>query len=253
MPARTRAAKGGRPAGAPDEAPGGLAWLSDLFARSGGDPVTYQDRQVHAVYRRPLAGPTRVEIAVQLERAPADLDVRQGLRIAIDGGELELYGERHGGMELWTDLLPRPVSIDCLPARGGAELAIWNVWDVEGLSCEWVGHGGMLIEGDGDDVVLRCSNGVERASFGDLVVRVRCGPITRPMSTWRRTSQRVTDGTVQGTPAARRPGRDGDVPPPDPRPDQDPARAERPARARPARMGKWRPPPGPSWVARVPR
>jgi hypothetical protein len=241
MAARTR--------GEPDEELGGLAWLSDLFARSGGGPVTYGDRRVHAVYRRQLAGPTRVEIAVQLERAPADLDVRQGLRIAVDGGELELYGERHGGMELWTDLLPRPVTIACLPARDGAELAVWNVWDVEGLACEWVGQSGMLIEGDGDDVVLRCSNGLERADFGDLVVRVRCRPITRPMSAWRR----MTHGTVQETPAARRTGRDGDVPPRDPRADQDPDRAARPARARPGRTGKWRPPPGPSWVARAPR
>lgn len=252
MPARTPAPKRGRRDSAPDEELGSL-WLSDLFARSGGEPVTYEDQRVHAVYRRPIAGPTMVEIAVQLERAPADLDVRQGLRVAIDSGELELYGERHGGMELWTDLLPRPVSIDCLPARGGAELAVWNVWDVEGLACEWVGHSGMLIEGDGDDVVLRCSNGVERASFGDLVVRVRCRPIVTPLGAWRVTSQRVTHGTVQETPAARRSGRDGDVPPGDSRADQDPDRPAPLARARPGRKGKWRPPPGPSWVARASR
>ncbi len=151
-------------------------WLSDLFAASDRNPIRYEGRLAHAVYRRPLSEPTQVELAIRSESQTAGADLRQGVRLALAGGELEVFGEREPAAELWSDYAPRPVTVTCLPSDGAAELAVWNIWEHGGLPAQWSGQAGMLVEESAGEVVLRCSNGLDQPTFDDPVVALRFRP-----------------------------------------------------------------------------
>jgi hypothetical protein len=148
-------------------------WLSDLFAASGGEPVDYRGHTAHTAYRRSLSRPTEVELVVRSEQVPDGVDLRQGVRLAMRSGMLEVFGASDRAAELWSDYAPLRVRITCSPADEEDEFAVWNVWEYGGVPAQWIGQAGMLIEESADETVLRCSNGLDEPRFDDLVIGLR--------------------------------------------------------------------------------
>jgi hypothetical protein len=62
-------------------------------------------------------------------------------------------------------------------SRTPATLRVWNAWrDSTGTMQAWIGEAGMLVEEPArGEFVLRCSDGFDAPTFGDLVVRISRG------------------------------------------------------------------------------
>ena len=80
-------------------------------------------------------------------------------------------------MVLWTDTAPKNVSVRLKRlGRRQVNLKIWNVWrDKIGghdVTQAWIGNAGMRAERYGNQLILRCSDGVGPVNFADLEVRL---------------------------------------------------------------------------------
>lgn len=81
-------------------------------------------------------------------------------------------------LTLWRDTAPRELLVS-VAKKGNAKLRIWNIWREPAGSYEitqaWLGNAGMRIEssGEGNETILRCSDGVGPVDFDDLIVSVK--------------------------------------------------------------------------------
>lgn len=145
--------------------------LADRFVAEEGGPVELEGKLVHSIYRRQLREGMRVRV-VRCSAAPAGPTA--GLRLKLHRGRLRVGTETLADIVLWSDTSPEQVTIECEPAGGRAELRAWNCWrDEQGVMQAWLANAGMLVQEEGDVVILRCSSGPGGVSFGDLVVELR--------------------------------------------------------------------------------
>jgi hypothetical protein len=136
--------------------------LAERFQAARGAPIELDGRLVHMLHELPpLTAPARLRIGLRTS-APRP----QGLRLRARGGELVVGGRALDDVVLWSDTAPPEVVLGLRPA-GTLTVRLWNVWrDGAGTMQAWIGDAGMLVE----DGRLRCSDGFDRPSFGDLEV-----------------------------------------------------------------------------------
>ena len=143
--------------------------LSDQFLASGGTPIQVDGNLVHAGYT--VENLQSCEFSVSMARGSR---WPQALCVAIvtRAGVLEVNGERSKRFALWTVSAPSLFEV-AVRTRSRVDLRLWNAWRI-GSSVEHAGtdNSGMLVERDGDEVILRCSDGYGAIDFTDLVVSI---------------------------------------------------------------------------------
>lgn len=142
--------------------------LAQRFLEAAGGPIEVEGRLVHGIFRRKVESTTTVRVRRQATSASGPTT---GLRLKVQRGKLRLNGESFSDVVLWSDTSPEDVAIRFEVSQSGSELRVWNCWrDDRGVLQAWLNNAGMLLEEDGNRIVLRCSSGPGGISFDDLVV-----------------------------------------------------------------------------------
>lgn len=143
--------------------------LGEQFADSRGGPISYRGVTVHAIHEIAIAG--RATLAVRFVRFSEQ--VRQGLRLAVDGGTLLVNDQSLREVVLWADTAPRNVRVQVTSTGARCVVKIWNVWqDETGAMQAWIGDCGMVVEPTSLGAVLKCSDGLGGPTFTDLIAEV---------------------------------------------------------------------------------
>jgi hypothetical protein len=142
--------------------------IAERFSAARGAPVELDGRLVHMLHELPpLTAPADLRVALR-----AGAPRPQGLRLRARGGDMVIDGRTLDDAVLWTDTAPPEVLVALRP-RATMTVRLWNVWrDGAGTMQAWIADAGMLVE----DGRLRCSDGVDRPSFGDLEVTLALSP-----------------------------------------------------------------------------
>jgi hypothetical protein len=147
--------------------------FGELFMQSKGEPITYLDKEVHAIHRIAVSSRTRLSISV----LGANPSVRQAIRITIEKGTALVSGMDLQDVVLWTDTAPKTVEVDVSPTSKGCMVKLWNAWaDSAGTMQAWIGNAGMLIEQVDAGLRVRCSDGIGEPSFSDLILEIKSVP-----------------------------------------------------------------------------
>jgi hypothetical protein len=157
--------------------------FDERWRETRSEPFEFEGQLVHAVYRRPIAPGTVIEV----EFLSARLAPPQGIEVAVRKGA-SLAWDEHGvegrAIRLWADKQPR-ASLRYVNPRKATEVSIWNIWletrrgtqSYEPATYDvvqaWWAWSGMRIDESDDGVVLRCSGSYDGPNFDDLAVRVR--------------------------------------------------------------------------------
>jgi len=89
----------------------------------------------------------------------------------VTKGELEVNGQRHSEIILWSDNSPELVSFSVL-TKSACDLKIWNVWRTDDIVHAWVGNAGMIISENKNVINLECSGGTESIDFSRLIFQI---------------------------------------------------------------------------------
>ncbi len=143
--------------------------LAQLFKKSRGKPVVYEDKLAHAAVFRNVVKPGRFVVRfVKAISRPI-----QALLIDIDPGKLHILDTESHRMILRLDTAPDKLEVRYAPSRHGSRITIYNGWINErGGTDAWLMHAGMLVEETGNKMILRCSDGRGEPTFDDLVVEI---------------------------------------------------------------------------------
>lgn len=142
--------------------------LSTLFQKSNGLPIELGGCLAYPIFKMVIKESKKDFLVRRLHATKSPIS---GLRIKVVKGEIEIKGERHPEVILWTDTCPESVSLSIL-SKSGCELKTWNVWRVDDLTQAWVGNAGLLISEENKIIMLECSNGSGEIDFSDLVVQI---------------------------------------------------------------------------------
>lgn len=142
--------------------------LSSLFQKSKGAPIEIDGRLAQPIYQTSIEAKRKEFLIRRLKATGSPV---QGLRMKVVNGEIEVNGQRHPEIILWSDTSPEAVVISIL-SKTGCELKAWNVWQAGDIVQAWVGNSGLLINKIGKVVTLECSDGVGEIDFSNLVVQI---------------------------------------------------------------------------------
>lgn len=144
--------------------------LSQAFATGSGRKVKWHGQTAYSFHQLSVKPGSVIEITRISESATR----AQALKLALDRGDLRANGIVAPTLAIWTHNSPIDVSIEVV-GKKARSLDIWNSWSFDGVDSSWLGNAGILIEDDdeGDGHILRCSDGLDDATFNDLVVHVR--------------------------------------------------------------------------------
>jgi len=143
--------------------------LAEQFQQSRGKPIMVGDQQIIQMYA--IEMPTRAQ--VQLKWVSTHSNLKQGIKIKLDKGDISVEGKKYQFIVLWQDTSPNIVNFTCLPKKKNSVLKIWNVWEIDGIEQAWVGDAGIVIDQTQTDLFrLNCSNGVDGPNFNDLIFEV---------------------------------------------------------------------------------
>lgn len=151
--------------------------LSELFGVAESRSVQWEGLTVYSLLELPALSSFHM-LRVEFQRVSTDR--REGLRIKVRGGELGFADLDTQDAVLWADTAP-PESAVLIKPEGKGKVAVvraWNVWETDGVMSSWIGNAGMLVESDGNDFTLRCSDGHGEVTFDDLVVRLTLRPVS---------------------------------------------------------------------------
>lgn len=142
--------------------------LSSLFAEQQTSKIDWHG-PLFSIYELPTSA-TRVGV----EFSHRGSKLRQGIRLKIRGGDLEVNGVSGPDVVLWQGASLHRVDVLVRWTEHGARsLRVWNCWEVNGVMHAWLGNAGMRVERvPGGVVVLRCSDGLGDPDFEDLVVEL---------------------------------------------------------------------------------
>lgn len=141
--------------------------LAAAFRSGNGRKVKWQGRFVYSMVQLGVKDGDIVEIT----RLSSSQTRAQALKLAVDKGDLRANGVLVPTAAIWTHTSPETATLQVVGKRAKS-VDIWNSWSFEGVDSAWLGNAGMLVESDGDQHTLRCSDGVGDPTFDDLVVRV---------------------------------------------------------------------------------
>ncbi len=142
--------------------------LSAIFQRTHGAPIEIDGRIILPSFKFKLESGRKELTVRRLKSSSAPVS---GLRIKAVKGEIEVNGQVHPEIILWSDTSPEIVSL-IVKSRSGCELRMWNVWRYEGGVQAWIGNAGIVINKLGDSVRLECSGGSEGVDFLALIVEI---------------------------------------------------------------------------------
>jgi hypothetical protein len=141
--------------------------IADLLEAAGSDTVTVRGRIVRAVVRVPVQEGSTLHIIRRGVGAPRP----QGLKLALNDGELEANGILSPAMTMWSHTAPAETTLKVRGA-GAATMDVWNSWLLGEVDSAWIGNAGIVAQATDRGHLLRCSDGVGEPSFGDLVVEL---------------------------------------------------------------------------------
>lgn len=130
-------------------------------------PINFQGHTVFQIFQKELESTAKFTIRFVKYRR----EFIQGLRIRVEGTELEVAGQKLKDIVLWTDTSPTEVEIYCR-SKPNARLKMWNVWKYDELMQAWINNAGMLISEQKNRVTLSCSDGIGAPDFSDLIVEI---------------------------------------------------------------------------------
>jgi hypothetical protein len=142
--------------------------LSSLFAQQQTNQINW-DGPVYSLYELPR---DTTELTIRFQSAASK--PRQGLRLKVRGGTLEIESRTSGDVILWQDTAPAEIHVRVRwKPRGLRSLRIWNAWQVNDVTQAWLGNAGMRVTPSAGGVyTLRCSDGEGEPDFDDLVAEV---------------------------------------------------------------------------------
>lgn len=142
--------------------------LSAIFTAQQASQIDW-DGPLFSLYELPTAG-----CRVSLEFRSVCSAFRQGVRLKVRGGQLEIDGVEATDFALWYDTAPSQVEVNVRwKGKGPRSLRIWNSWEHNGVAHAWLGNAGMRVEEvEPGRFLLRCSDGEGEPNFDDLVVGV---------------------------------------------------------------------------------
>lgn len=142
--------------------------LGEQFQDSMGQPVNLDGKSVLPIFSEFVSK----EVLVSLRWIGTRSSVKQGVKIKLDKGTIEVNGQKLSDIVLWEDTCPSDISLRCIPKKT-TKLKIWNVWEVDGLVQAWVGNAGIIISRDNDKLTMLCSDGVGDVDFKNLELEVQ--------------------------------------------------------------------------------
>lgn len=142
--------------------------LARALRASSNGRTKWQGQTVYSIYDIAVKPGDSIEI----ERLSASPSRAQALVFAPDKGNLRGNGVLMETAAVWTHSAPSVAHLDVV-GRRTRSVQFWNCWSFEGVESAWLGNAGMLIEEANGDLTVRCSDGIGRADFDDLVVSVR--------------------------------------------------------------------------------
>ncbi|MEU6559739.1 tetratricopeptide repeat protein [Nocardia nova] len=146
--------------------------LADRF--QGTEPVGWHGVTVHPMYSQRLAA-ERTVVRLSLLAAAPPRGVRGlGIGLSVLDGYVLLRGRKLSGVDVWSDAVAEGAELQLGRTGPAGAYTLTPVWmTAEGVVESWTGNYGLVIERGADDaMVLRCSSGVGRPDFGELVVTV---------------------------------------------------------------------------------
>lgn len=142
--------------------------LSSLFQKSKGAPIEIDGRVVQSIFKTKIS---RASQTFLVRRVKAKDSPRQGVRVKVAKGEVEVNEQRHQEIILWADTSPESLVIT-VHAKPECELKIWNVWMVDEIVQAWVGNSGIIVSGTEAAVTLECSDGYGQVDFSCLIIEM---------------------------------------------------------------------------------
>ncbi|WP_434966466.1 hypothetical protein [Janibacter indicus] len=142
--------------------------LSAVFASQRASQIDWNG-PLYSMFDLPIEV-TRVSVAFQ----SVDSAFRQGLRLKIRGGRLEIDGVEATDLALWHDTAPNQVEVKVhWKGKGPRSLRMWNSWEHNGVAHAWLGNAGMRVdEVESGRFLLRCSDGEGEPEFDNLILGV---------------------------------------------------------------------------------
>ncbi len=141
--------------------------LGELFADQGTDTVSHQGRIVKALVRIPVKNGDTVVVTRQAVGSSRN----QAVKLALAEGALHVGDHAAPAMALWSHTSPETVELT-VDTSGATTLDVWNAWSMGGVDSSWVGNAGITTRNTSNGTVLRCSDGIGPADFGDLEVTI---------------------------------------------------------------------------------
>lgn len=143
------------------------ASLAAAFRTGNNRKVKWQGKVVFSIVQLQAKEGDTIEV----ERVSASTTRAQALKIAVDKGNLRANGVLVPEAAIWTHTSPELATLDIV-GRKARSVDIWNSWSFDGVDSSWLGSAGMLVETDGNEHTLHCSDGLGDPTFDDLIVRV---------------------------------------------------------------------------------
>lgn len=144
-----------------------MSTLSDQFVAADSDTIRHLGRVVKALVRVPVVDGATVRVL----RRQVGSSRPQGLKLALNTGDLEVNGQRAPSVVLWSTTSPDEVALT-VRGEGATTLEIWNCWSMGGVDTSWIGNAGMVTKTTATGMILRCSDGIGAADFADLEAEI---------------------------------------------------------------------------------
>lgn len=107
-----------------------------------------------------------------LTRVSTDSGYRQGFRIKVRGGTMEINRREARDAILWEDTAPDSLEIVTIWGKGARSIRVWNVWERNGVTQAWLGNAGMRVVETGNVIRFDCSDGEGPPQFSNLIVEL---------------------------------------------------------------------------------
>lgn len=143
------------------------ASLADSFRSGNGRKAKWDGQTVHSVLDISVNDGDQIEV----NRISASSARAQAVKLGVDKGTLRVNGIVVPLAAIWTHTSPQQCVLEVV-GRRARSVDIWNSWSFDGVDSSWLANAAMIVERDGDNYVLRCSDGIGDPSFDDLVVKI---------------------------------------------------------------------------------
>ena len=141
--------------------------FQEMFEKSGGKPIVYQDRTLVMMDNFPTEGAKQLRLVFEACKG----EWRQGVALRFEG-KFKVNGQIiRRGIVLWHDTAPQTVELEVMGKVSAIEVK--NVWDVgDGVIHSWHNGAAMIVEPLSDGRRYLCNDGFADDDFDDIVFRL---------------------------------------------------------------------------------